>query len=102
MRPVSDDDIAFSNASALRRGAGLTPAPPELVELGADVDASPTLTLFVPVTLSSSARGTLVAAPRPTNTSGDFVALAGTDGVVELAAKRGAYPAGTVAQLFRW
>ena len=56
----------------------------------------------MPVTLSSSERGTLLAAPRPTNTSGDFVALAGTDGFVELAAKEGSYPAGTVARLFRW
>ena len=44
----------------------------------------------------------LLATPRPTNTSGDFVALAGTDGFVELAAKRGAHAAGTVVRLFRW
>jgi molybdopterin molybdotransferase len=87
---------------ALRTATGLTPTPPERVELTAPVDGSPTLTYFVPVTLSSSDRGTLLAQPRPTNTSGDFVALAGTDGFVELAAKRGTYPAGTVARLFRW
>jgi molybdopterin molybdotransferase len=87
---------------ALRTAMGLTPPPPERVELTAPVEGSPTLTYFVPVTLSSSERGTLLAQPRPTNTSGDFVALAGTDGFVELAAKRGGYPAGTVARLFRW
>jgi molybdopterin molybdotransferase len=87
---------------ALRTATGLAPAPPERVELTAPVDGSPTLTYFVPVTLSSSAQGTLLAQPHPTNTSGDFVALAGTDGFVELAAKRGTYPAGTVARLFRW
>jgi len=87
---------------ALRQAAGLTPPPPELVELAAPVDGSPTLAYFVPVTLSSSARGTQLAQPHLTNTSGDFVALAGTDGFVELAAKRGTYPAGTVARLFRW
>ena len=43
------------------------------------------LTYFMPVPLASSAAGALLAAPRPTNTSGDFVALAGTDGFVELA-----------------
>jgi molybdopterin biosynthesis enzyme len=43
-----------------------------------------------------------LAAPHRTNTSGDFVTLAGTDGFVELAAKSGAYAAGTVARLFRW
>jgi molybdopterin molybdotransferase len=87
---------------ALRHAAGLTEPPHELVELTAPVEASPTLTLFVPVTLSSSDRATLLAEPRPTNTSGDFVALAGTNGFVELAAKRGSYAAGTVARLFRW
>jgi molybdopterin molybdotransferase len=87
---------------ALRQASGLAPVAPELVELTAPIEASPTLTLFTPVTLSSSDRGTLLAEPHPTNTSGDFVTLAGTDGFVELAAKRGAYPAGTVARLFRW
>jgi len=87
---------------ALRTAMGFAPTSPELVELAAPVDGSPTLTYFVPVTLSSSDRGTVLAQPHLTNTSGDFVALAGTDGFVELAAKRGTYPAGTVARLFRW
>jgi molybdopterin molybdotransferase len=87
---------------ALRQASGLVAAPPELVELTAPIDASPALTLFTPVTLSSSERGVLLASPHPTNTSGDFVTLAGTDGFVQLAAKRGSYPAGTVARLFRW
>ncbi len=87
---------------ALRQAAGLRGATPELVELTAPIEASPTLTLFTPVTVSSSERATLCATPHPTNTSGDFVTLAGTDGFVELAAKRGSYPAGTIARLFRW
>lgn len=87
---------------ALQQAAGLPAGKPEIVELTAPVEGSPTLTLFTPVTLSSSERGTLLAAPHPTNTSGDFVALAGTAGFVELAAKSGTYPAGTVARLFRW
>ena len=87
---------------ALRQASGLAPQPPELVELTAAVEASPTLTLYTPATLSSSARATLLAEPHPTNTSGDFVTLAGTDGFVELAAKQGSYPAGTVARFFRW
>jgi hypothetical protein len=44
----------------------------------------------------------LLATPHATNTSGDFVALAGTHGFVELAAKPGSYAAGTIARLFRW
>jgi molybdopterin molybdotransferase len=87
---------------ALRHASGLSAAPAELVELTAPIEASPALTLFTPVTLSSSQRATLLATPHPTNTSGDFVTLAGTDGFVELAAKRGSYSAGTVARLFRW
>jgi molybdopterin molybdotransferase len=87
---------------ALRQAAGLAPAPRELVELTAPIEASPALTLFTPVTLSSSERATLLATPHPTNTSGDFVTLAGTDGFVELGAKNGSHPAGTIARLFRW
>lgn len=87
---------------ALLHASGLSPAAPELVELTSPIEASPTLTLFTPVTLSSSDRATVLARPHPTNTSGDFVTLAGTDGFVELAAKRGSYPDGTIARLFRW
>ncbi len=87
---------------ALRAASGLRDQPNELVELAAPVEASATLTLFVPVSLSWNERGTTLAAPHPTNTSGDFVTLAGTDGFVELDARRGAYPAGTVARLYRW
>ena len=87
---------------ALRHASGLAAAPPELVEITVPIEGSPTLTLFTPVTLSSSDRGVLLAAPHRPNTSGDFFTLAGTDGFVELPAKRGSYPAGTVARLFRW
>jgi molybdopterin molybdotransferase len=87
---------------ALRQASGLAPAGPELVEITAPIEASPTLTVFIPVTVSSAAHATLQATPHLTNTSGDFVTLAGTDGFVELAAKHGSHPAGTVARLFRW
>jgi molybdopterin molybdotransferase len=87
---------------ALRQASGAAPVAVELAELTAPVEASPTLTLFIPVKLSSSPRATREAAPHPTNTSGDFVTLADTDGFVELAPKRGPHPAGTVARLFRW
>jgi molybdopterin molybdotransferase len=87
---------------ALRAAAGAAPRPTELVELSARCEASPELTYFLPVKLSWSASGTALAAPRPTNTSGDFVALAGTDGFVELARKRGEHAAGSVVKLYRW
>jgi molybdopterin molybdotransferase len=87
---------------ALRHATGLRPSGPERVALTAPVEASPTLTLFVPVTVSSADDAVLLATPHLTNTSGDFVALAGTDGFVELPAQLAAHEAGTVARLFRW
>jgi molybdopterin molybdotransferase len=87
---------------ALRAAAGLAPQPAEQVTLAAPVDASADLTLFMPVKLAWSPAGVTLATPNPTNTSGDFAALAGTDGFVELPARRGEHPEGTVARLFRW
>ncbi|HZF31108.1 MAG TPA: molybdopterin molybdotransferase MoeA [Gammaproteobacteria bacterium] len=87
---------------ALRQALGERPGAPELVALSEPSEASQELTYFIPVKLASSAAGVLLAAPRPTNTSGDFVALAGTDGFVELPPRRGDHPPGTVARLYRW
>jgi molybdopterin molybdotransferase len=87
---------------ALRHAAGLAATAPELVALAAPIEAFATLTLFTPVTVSSSADAKLLAKPHPTNTSGDFVTLASTAGFVELPAKNGFHPPGTVARLFRW
>jgi molybdopterin molybdotransferase len=87
---------------SLRRSLGLEAAPVERVELTADVELGAELTHFVPVTLSASERAVLRATPRPTNTSGDFVSLAGTDGIVELPHGRARYPAGSIVRLFRW
>ncbi len=87
---------------ALRAAAGEIPPRTEYVALGAAAEVSPELTYFLPVKLGSTREGTALAEPRPTNTSGDFMALAATDGFVELPAHRGPYPAGTVAKLFRW
>jgi molybdopterin molybdotransferase len=87
---------------ALRAAAGAPPSVPERVRLASPVTPSPELTYFMPVCLSWSDDGTALAAPRPTNTSGDFATLAGTDGFVELAAARAAYAAGTPVRLFHW
>jgi molybdopterin molybdotransferase len=87
---------------ALQSAAGGGPPRAELVQLAAPAEASPELTYFLPVELAWSADGNTLATPRPTNTSGDFAALAGTDGFVELAPKRGEHAAGTVVRLFRW
>jgi len=87
---------------ALRAAAGLAPPPAEVVTLAAPAEASAELTHFLPVKLSCSPAGAALATPCPTNTSGDFAALAGTDGFVELPARRSEYPAGATARLFRW
>jgi molybdopterin molybdotransferase len=87
---------------ALRAASGLAPAPIERVTLAAPVEPSRELTYFLPVNVAWSADGVAIAEPRPTNTSGDFVTLAGTDGFVELAAAKASYGAGFVARLFRW
>lgn len=87
---------------ALRAAAGLTPSAHELVALAAPAAASAELTHFLPVKLEWSAVGATLATPCPTNTSGDFATLAGTDGFVELPARHAEYPAGAVVRLFRW
>ncbi len=88
---------------ALRASLGLEAAAPEHAALAAEVELAADLTYFTPVQLRSSAEdGVLQAVPRPTNTSGDFVSLAGTDGIVELPRRRRRYAAGDVVRLFRW
>lgn len=87
---------------ALRHALGLTPAPLEFALLTDAVDMPPRMTLFMPVMLRSSGNAVLEATPRPTNTSGDFISLAGTDGIVELPQGAARYDAGTAARVFRW
>ena len=85
-------------AKASRSGAAL----PEFAALTSDVTFEPDLTCFQPVRLVSNAAGQLLALPVKTNTSGDFAALAGTDGYVELAREQTRFPSGTPVFLHRW
>ena len=87
---------------ALRAALGLDAAPPEWAALAAPVELGANLTYFLPVKLVSGAPGVARAEPRPTNTSGDFLSLAGTDGFVELPRGPRLYPEGALARLFRW
>jgi len=87
---------------ALRSAAGLGSQPAEYVTLAAPAEAMTELTHYMPVTVAWSTAGAALATPRPTNTSGDFAALAGTDGFVELPPRRGEYAQGTAVRLFRW
>ncbi|MDH3619259.1 MAG: molybdopterin molybdotransferase MoeA [Gammaproteobacteria bacterium] len=87
---------ALSKASAARAQA------PEFASLAAEVTFSPALTCFQPVRLLSNAVGQVLAMPVKTNTSGDFTALSGTDGYVELPLEQSQFPAGTPVFLHRW
>ena len=70
--------------------------------LAEDVTFNPKLTCFLPVRTLSGADGRVLATPVPTNTSGDFASLSGTDGYVELALEQNEFPAGTAVPLHRW
>ena len=89
-------------APALVAALGATPGPETRIRLAQPVHFEPDLTYFLPVTLDYTTDGQCVAIPKPTNTSGNFVALGGTSGFVEL--PRGAvdFPAGYAARFFSW
>ena len=87
---------------ALDKSSRLIGAPPEFASLASDVRFEPDLTCFLPVRLVSNAAGQVLAMPVRTNTSGDFAALSGTDGYVELPRERSEFPAGTPVFLYRW
>ena len=66
------------------------------------VEVKAPLAFYMPVKLKSDDWGRTSAEPRPTNGSGDFTALAGTDGFVELPPGPNTFPKGFVARFFRW
>jgi molybdopterin molybdotransferase len=79
-------------------GAGPRPAWAVLAEPFAFAKS---LTYFLPVVVHPD-EGRLRAEPRPTGGSGNFAALAGTDGFVELAAEHDAFAAGEVVPYHAW
>jgi molybdopterin molybdotransferase len=87
---------------AIRRAMGESNAQQPRIQLSAPVEFTPDLTYFMPVELEFDSEGQIHALPRPTNTSGDFVSLAGTDGIVELERGRDAFPQGYAAPFFPW
>lgn len=87
---------------ALFDASGRVPSKPEWALLTEDVTFEADLTFFLPVVLQSEADGTLRARPVPTNTSGDFTALGGTGGYVELAREQTHFPQGSPVPLHRW
>ena len=87
---------------ALAASQGQTPACPERMALGAPVTVNPPLTFFLPIRIEIDDWGRSWAMPAPTNGSGDFTALAGTDGFVELPPGPHIYPKGFVTRMLRW
>jgi molybdopterin molybdotransferase len=87
---------------ALFEASGRAVGAPEWALLTEDVTFKPDLTYFLPVRLRSDIDGVQRARPVPTNTSGDFASLAGTDGYAELARDRSHFPQGTPVPVHHW
>jgi molybdopterin molybdotransferase len=87
---------------ALRAAMGQSSAEAPRISLTAPFEVKAPLAFYLPVKLRSDDWGRTSAEPRPTNGSGDFTALAGTDGFVELPPGPNTFPKGFVARFFRW
>jgi molybdopterin molybdotransferase len=89
-------------APALMAALGAAPRPDIVARVDRHVQFEPDLTWFLPVTLRYGADGECLATPKPTNTSGDFVALGGTDGFVELPRGMSEFAPGYTARFYPW
>jgi molybdopterin molybdotransferase len=88
---------------ALYAAMGETPPrAPDRIALAAAVEVRAALAFFMPVKIMIDDWGRPWAEPRSTNGSGDYAALTGTDGVVELPPGPHTHPKGFVARLHRW
>jgi len=87
---------------AIEQALAAKPANRLKLPLGKAMEFAPDLTWFLPVRIDVGVDGAPVATPCPTNTSGDFVSLAGTSGFVELPRGQDHYPAGFLADFFSW
>jgi len=87
---------------AMSAAMGARSRAPELIALAAPVKLNKTMAYFLPVSVQYNDLGQAVAAPRPPNGPGDFLALTAADGFVELPPRAEPYPEGFVASLYRW
>jgi molybdopterin molybdotransferase len=83
-------------------GAAPGTAAAAKIALAAPVSWNSSFTGFVPVKLDTDEWGRSWAVTAPHNGSGDFAALAGTGGFVELPPGPAVYPKGFVTRLYRW
>ena len=70
--------------------------------LSMPLDFRPALGWLLAVQLAVSEKGELTAVPQPTNTSGDFAGLSGSDGIVELAADQQHFSTGYRVPFYPW
>jgi molybdopterin molybdotransferase len=87
---------------ALFAAMGQSVGVPEKIALGDAVTVNPALAFFLPIRIETDELARPWATPCPTNGSGDFTALAGTDGFVELPPGPNTYSKGFVSRLYRW
>ncbi len=87
---------------ALSAAMGARLPAPEPVALASPIRRGRPVAWFVPVALQCDAQGARCALPRMPSGSGDFLALAGTHGFMELPPRTEGYPEGFVADLYRW
>lgn len=89
---------ALGAAMGLAQGPGAG----DKIALSSPLTFNASLTGFVPVRVETDEWGRPWAVASPHNGSGDFAALAGTDGFVELPPGPNVYPKGFVTRLYRW
>jgi len=89
-------------APAMDRAMGLDELPVTRIALAEAVTFSPALAGFLPVATDIDEWGRPWAHTVAHNGSGDFAALAGTCGFVELPPGPNTYPKGFVTKLYRW
>lgn len=87
---------------AIDHAMGLAEQPSVRIALGEAVTFTTALTGFLPVATETDEWARPWAHPVPHNGSGDFSALAGTCGFVELPPGPNTYPKGFVTKLYRW
>jgi molybdopterin molybdotransferase len=87
---------------AMSAAMGARSRAPERIALATPVKLSKTMAYFLPVSVQYNDLGHAVAAPRPPNGPGDFLALTAADGFAELPPRAEPYPEGFVASLYRW
>jgi molybdopterin molybdotransferase len=88
--------------AGLDAATGAHSARPRTMALAADYEVKPPLAVFVPVKHSTDADGRLWAEPRPTQGSGDFISLQGTDGFVQTPAGPQRLKRGTLLPFYPW